>query len=182
VFERRGVGDPAGERFADAKTASGDRNEAWTLAPAHARERDRETRVHFPQDFGGVHDALFYLEPEVAFASAWGTNWYPIPLDNASKGTGTLRIECPPRRRGRMHGSPDGARTVVRAVRTARQTAFAQCPVGARSLSPPRGLQTLDRHGRLPRKPLEIVRPARRSRARAGKTHARYGAQAAMVP
>lgn len=38
---------------------------------------------------------MYYVGPEVAFASAWGTDWYPIVQHGLEKGTGSLTVVVP---------------------------------------------------------------------------------------
>ncbi len=77
----------------DSARANGDR--AWTLRFAAPIAAGADIEISFSYRIGGL-GLLFYLGPEVCFATAWGMNWYPISLDEyAGKATGSLRIEAP---------------------------------------------------------------------------------------
>lgn len=78
---------------ADAPRANGDR--AWTLRFAAPIAAGASVEIRFSYRIEGL-GLLFYLGPEVCFATAWGMNWYPLSLaDNAGKAIGSLTVEAP---------------------------------------------------------------------------------------
>jgi hypothetical protein len=72
-----------------------DGNREWTVRPEHPIPPGRTARITFQLDADGTAAPLYYVGPEIALASAWGTNWYPILVDGASKAAGTIRVVCP---------------------------------------------------------------------------------------
>jgi hypothetical protein len=88
--DRRGVVPIS---VSDAPRANGDR--AWTLRFAAPVAAGVEVEVRFSYRIEG-QGLLFYLGPEVCFATAWGMNWYPLALaDNQGMATGSLRVVVP---------------------------------------------------------------------------------------
>jgi hypothetical protein len=43
----------------------------------------------------GDVSSMYYIGPEVAFASAWGSDWYPLVEGDLDKGTGTITVSVP---------------------------------------------------------------------------------------
>jgi hypothetical protein len=77
----------------DAPRPNGDR--AWTLRFAAPIAAATEVEVRFSYRMGG-QGLLFYLGPEVCFATAWGMNWYPLMLsESEGMATGSLRVDAP---------------------------------------------------------------------------------------
>lgn len=88
--DRRGV-IPA--TVSHAPRANGDRT--WTVKFAAPIPSGGEVDVQFSYRMEG-QGQLFYLGPEVCFATAWGMNWYPISLaDNQGMAIGSLEVEAP---------------------------------------------------------------------------------------
>ncbi|MGI8581825.1 MAG: hypothetical protein ACR2KX_06510 [Chitinophagaceae bacterium] len=55
----------------------------------------KDIRIKFSY-WGGQQAAYqFYIGPECSFATAWGTNWYPLLKRNNDKGVGTLHFLSP---------------------------------------------------------------------------------------
>ena len=77
----------------EASRANGDREYSLRLAaPVPAGE---EVEVRFSFRIGG-QGLLFYLGPEVCFATAWGMNWYPLMLsESQGMAIGSLQVEAP---------------------------------------------------------------------------------------
>jgi hypothetical protein len=68
----------------------------WTLRFAAPIAAGTDLEVRFSYRIGG-QGLLFYLGPEVCFATAWGMNWYPLSLaDNQGMAIGSLSVEAPP--------------------------------------------------------------------------------------
>lgn len=77
----------------DAPRGNGDR--AWTLRFAAPIPAGADLEVQFSYRMEG-QGLLFYLGPEICFATAWGMNWYPLSLvDSSGMATGSLRVEAP---------------------------------------------------------------------------------------
>ena len=88
--DRRGVVPIS---VSDASRASGDR--AWTLRFATPIGAGDDVELRFTYRIEG-QGLLFYLGPEVCFATAWGMNWYPLSLaDSEGMAIGSLRVEAP---------------------------------------------------------------------------------------
>lgn len=77
----------------DAARPNGDR--AWTLRFAAPIAAGAEVELRFSYRIEG-QGLLFYLGPEVCFATAWGMNWYPLSLaDHGGMAIGALQVEAP---------------------------------------------------------------------------------------
>jgi hypothetical protein len=86
---RRGV---APMSVSDAPRGS---DRAWTLRFAAPIPVGAEVEVRFSYRIGG-QGLLFYLGPEVCFATAWGMNWYPLALsEHQGMAIGSLRVDAP---------------------------------------------------------------------------------------
>lgn len=91
-FEQPISGDK--KAFTVTSHEGGDGNTEWTLQPRLPLASHNNFRIRFSYDLDKQLGKLFYLGPEIALASAWGTNQYPVVLDS-DKGIGTLQITCP---------------------------------------------------------------------------------------
>ena len=79
--------------LSDAPRANGDRE--WTVRFAAPIAAGTDVEIGFSYRIEGL-GLLFYLGPEVCFATAWGMNWYPLSLaDNSGKAIGSLQVEAP---------------------------------------------------------------------------------------
>ena len=79
------------------KKANVDSGEAtWNVHPRNPFPSGEEVELRFTHSGGKKLATLFYIGPEVSFASAYGTNWYPILVDGFDKGVGSLKISVPP--------------------------------------------------------------------------------------
>ncbi len=88
--DRRGVVPLS---VSDAPLASGDRG--WTLRFAAPVPAGTEVEIRFSYRIEG-HGLLFYLGPEVCFATGFGMNWYPLALaEHDGMATGSLQVEAP---------------------------------------------------------------------------------------
>jgi hypothetical protein len=69
----------------------------WIIRPFRAIPAHRSVLLRFSYAGGEQTASLFYVGPEVSFASAWGADWYPVASaeSNRGKGTGTLRFSVP---------------------------------------------------------------------------------------
>ncbi|HKO45554.1 MAG TPA: hypothetical protein VJU84_19925 [Pyrinomonadaceae bacterium] len=73
-----------------------DSNEAtWNVYPRNAFPSGEDIELRFTHSGGKNLATLFYIGPEVSFASAFGTNWYPILVGGLDKGIGALKITVP---------------------------------------------------------------------------------------
>lgn len=66
----------------------------YRVHPAHPFLPGEDIELRFSFSGGGQKGVLFYLGPEVSFATAFGTTWYPQDSKHP-KGIGTLRISVP---------------------------------------------------------------------------------------
>jgi hypothetical protein len=67
----------------------------WTLRFAAPLPAGAGLEIRFSYRIGG-QGLLFYLGPEVCFATAWGMNWYPLSLaDHGGMATGSLQVDAP---------------------------------------------------------------------------------------
>lgn len=67
----------------------------WILRPVRAIPAGQTALLRFSYGGGGRIANQFYIGSEVSFASAWGTNWYPLVDGENDKGVGTLRFSVP---------------------------------------------------------------------------------------
>ncbi|HKO62821.1 MAG TPA: M1 family aminopeptidase [Pyrinomonadaceae bacterium] len=67
----------------------------WEVYPRNPFPSGEEIELRFSHSGGKKLTVLFYIGPEVSFASAFGTNWYPILVDGFDKGVGSLKITVP---------------------------------------------------------------------------------------
>ena len=66
----------------------------YRVHPAHPFLPGENIELRFSYSGGGQMGVLFYLGPEVSFASAFGTTWYPQDSKHPA-GIGSLRISVP---------------------------------------------------------------------------------------
>ena len=67
----------------------------WNVYPQNAFPAGEDIELRFTHSGGKNLATLFYIGPEVSFASAFGTNWYPILVGGFDKGNGFLTITVP---------------------------------------------------------------------------------------
>lgn len=77
------------------KTESSGKNLKWIIRPARPIPAGRSVLLRFAYVGGEQLASQFYLGPEVSFASAWGTDWYPLIDGENDKATGTLLFSVP---------------------------------------------------------------------------------------
>jgi hypothetical protein len=80
-------------KLVKAKSENGEAT--WTVKPMRPFPEGEVVELRFSYAGGGQLARLFYIGPEVSFASAYGTNWYPLVVDSNDRGTGSLRISVP---------------------------------------------------------------------------------------
>ena len=66
----------------------------YRVDPTHPFLPGEDIELRFSYSGGGQMGVLFYLGPEVSFASAYGTTWYP-QYSKHPEGIGSLRISVP---------------------------------------------------------------------------------------
>ncbi len=71
------------------------RNAKWILRPPHPIPPGQPLVLRFSYAGSGEVAFLYYVGPEVAFASAWGDYWYPVVDSATGKGTGELTVMVP---------------------------------------------------------------------------------------
>jgi hypothetical protein len=71
------------------------RNVKWMVRPSVAFAPGRPILLRFSYAGGGEVATMYYVGPEVAFASAWGSDWYPLPVSAVDKGTAALTVSVP---------------------------------------------------------------------------------------
>jgi Peptidase family M1 domain len=114
------------------------RVEGGWLVPGGDKNNDAVYRIHPMQAFragdkidlrfsfsgGGKMGFMFYVGPEVSFASAYGTTWYPQV--NEAKGVGSVRIIVPPGQvaiaSGNKESSPEEEARGIFTFRNSRAT------------------------------------------------------------
>lgn len=67
----------------------------WRIHPPRPFAEGEAVELRFSYAGGGQTASIFYVGPEVCFASAYGTNWYPLVVDSNNRGVGSLRISVP---------------------------------------------------------------------------------------
>lgn len=80
-------------RLENTKVESG--KSTWTVYPQIPFPSGEDIELRFTYSGGQKLATLFYIGPEVSFASAFGTNWYPLVRDGFDKGVGSLEITVP---------------------------------------------------------------------------------------
>ena len=87
-------GESAGAaRLENTKVENGE--VTWSVYPAHPFPPGKDIDLRFSYSGGGKTAYLFHIGPEVSFASAYGTNWYPLVSDQFDRGIGYLNISVP---------------------------------------------------------------------------------------
>ena len=67
----------------------------WILRPTRPIPPGQSVVLRFSYTGGGEVTRMYYIGPELAFASAWGTDWYPLVNSASDKGTGDLTVAVP---------------------------------------------------------------------------------------
>lgn len=67
----------------------------WTVYPRKPFPSGEDIELRFNHSGGKKLAYIFYIGPEVSFASAYGTNWYPILVGGFDQGIGSLQITVP---------------------------------------------------------------------------------------
>jgi hypothetical protein len=79
----------------DTSRVEGERKVArWILRPSRPIPKGQAVVLRFSCEGDGGPGLLYYIGPEVAFATGWGDYWYPVPA-GASQGTGELTVTVP---------------------------------------------------------------------------------------
>lgn len=78
-----------------ARVEGESRDAHWILRAQSAIPSGQPVTLRFSYRGGGETTFLYYIGPEVAFASGWGDSWYP-DINGSSKATGSLTIQLPP--------------------------------------------------------------------------------------
>ncbi len=69
---------------------------SWKIYPSRPFPAREDIELRFSYSGGGKIAYIFYIGPEVSFASAYGTNWYPLLIEGFDRGIGSLKISVPP--------------------------------------------------------------------------------------
>ena len=77
------------------KTKVESREATWTVYPRNPFPSGEDIELRFTHSGGKELAYIFYIGPEVSFASAYGTNWYPILVGGFDQGIGSLQITVP---------------------------------------------------------------------------------------
>ncbi|HEX6628910.1 MAG TPA: M1 family aminopeptidase [Gemmatimonadaceae bacterium] len=73
------------------------RSARWVVRPSRPFPRGEPIKLRFSSSGGGDISFLYYVGPEVAFATGWGDEWYPlIRGGKKSLGTGEIAVHVPP--------------------------------------------------------------------------------------
>jgi hypothetical protein len=67
----------------------------WSVYPLQPFPSGEAILLRFSYSGGGKIEPLFYIGPEVSFASGYATNWYPLVNNPSDVGIGSLRISVP---------------------------------------------------------------------------------------
>lgn len=67
----------------------------WIFSPARPIPANQTVLLRFSCAGGEKTASLFYIGPEVSFATAWGANWYPLVDGENDKSIGTLSFSVP---------------------------------------------------------------------------------------
>jgi aminopeptidase N len=77
-----------------ARVEGESRDAHWILRARNAFPKGEAVTLRFSYHGKGDTAFLYYIGPEVAFASGWGDSWYP-DISGSSKATGDLTIQLP---------------------------------------------------------------------------------------
>ena len=81
---------------ASRQRVEGERSDAsWVLRPRRPIPPGESALVRFSYEGTGEASFLYYVGPEIAFASGWGDRWYPVIDGESGKATGKLTVEVP---------------------------------------------------------------------------------------
>ena len=81
---------------ANLEKANAESGEAiWNVYPRNAFPSGDDIELRFTHSGGKELANIFYIGPEVSFATAYGTNWYPILVGGFDRGIGSLKITVP---------------------------------------------------------------------------------------
>jgi aminopeptidase N len=67
----------------------------WIIRPVRPIPANQSVLLRFSYTGGEQLANQFYISSEVSFASAWGTDWYPVVDGENDKGIGSLRFSVP---------------------------------------------------------------------------------------
>jgi aminopeptidase N len=68
----------------------------WVVRTKSAVGAGTKLILSFRYDAAGETASQYFVGPEVSFASAWGTNWYPLLQSSDNKSTARIRLRIPP--------------------------------------------------------------------------------------
>ena len=74
---------------------SNSNNIEWAVYPRHPIPAGASVLLRFSYAGGEQLASQFYIGPEVSFASAWGTSWYPLLIGRDDQGIGILKFSVP---------------------------------------------------------------------------------------
>ena len=77
------------------RSSASDETIKWIVRPVRPIPANRSVLLRFSYAGGEQITSLFYIGPEVSFASAWGAYWYPLIDGENNKGIGMLRLSVP---------------------------------------------------------------------------------------
>lgn len=77
------------------KTKSENGSVTWNVQPPRPIRAGETVLLRFSYAGGGQVAPIFYVGPEVSFASAYGTDWYPLLTGGYNRGVGSLKISVP---------------------------------------------------------------------------------------
>lgn len=67
----------------------------WKVYPPQPFPPSEDITLRFSYSGEEKLAYIFYIGPEVSFASAYGTNWYPLAIASFDRGVGSLKISVP---------------------------------------------------------------------------------------
>jgi hypothetical protein len=71
------------------------RSARWVIRPPHSVAKGEPLTFRFSLSASGDTSFLYYVGPEVAFASGWGDRWYPTVVGVGGLGTGEMTVHAP---------------------------------------------------------------------------------------
>ncbi len=86
------------ERIADSdqpRVEGESRDAAWILRPQRPIPGGQSLVLKFSYTGNGETAFLYYVGPEIAFASGWGDSWYPVIEGTSGKATGNVTVHVP---------------------------------------------------------------------------------------